>query len=518
MSFCLNPDCNSQNPPQTKFCQRCGSKLLLRGRYRAIKFIGEGGFGRTYQAVDEPKLNTPCVIKQFLPLQQGSGALQKATELFKQEASMLKKLGKHPQIPNLLAFFEQERKLYLVQEFIDGQDLLKELQQRGKFSEAEVKQILINLLPVFQFIHERQVIHRDVKPENIIRHRNGSLVLIGFGVSKQLSSSVLTPIGTMTGTMGYAAPEQMRGMVSNSSDLYSLAVTCIRLLTGCLPILKPNGSLGDELFDINIMQWNWKKRVSISRDFEKVIDKMLQDFPNQCYQTAKEVLQALNSQQPQPKVILTPQIPISQPVKPSSPPVSTVPPQQVNLVRTKGVDYRNLEKLLAAGKWKEADKETANKMLEVMGRQKEGRLKTEDIENFPCEDLRTIDQLWVKYSNGRFGFSVQKRIYQSLGGTRTYDEKIWEAFGDTVGWRKNTKWLEDDELLFSKTAKTGHLPARARRGQTSRIFDDLKMRIWAESYDEDMGFYDWDWRGAYERSIGWEAEGWWCTFLSRVVL
>jgi serine/threonine protein kinase len=111
MSFCLNPDCNSQNPPQTKFCQRCGSKLLLRGPYRAIKFIGEGGFGRTYQAVDEQKLNTPCVIKQFLPLQQGSGALQKATELFKQEASRLNELGKHRQIPDLLAFFEQERKL-----------------------------------------------------------------------------------------------------------------------------------------------------------------------------------------------------------------------------------------------------------------------------------------------------------------------------------------------------------------------------------------------------------------------
>ncbi len=126
--------------------------------------------------------------------------------------------------------------------------------------------------------------------------------------------------------------------------------------------------------------------------------------------------------------------------------------------QSKGVNYHQLEQLLKAGKWKEADQETANKMLEVAGRTKEGWLWTEDIDNFPCEDLRTIDQLWVKYSNGRFGFSVQKRIYQSLGGTGSYDPNVWKAFADQVGWRVNGEWLYYKDLKFNHTAKEAHLP------------------------------------------------------------
>ena len=113
---------------------------------------------------------------------------------------------------------------------------------------------------------------------------------------------------------------------------------------------------------------------------------------------------------------------------------------------------------MKATNWKEADEETANKMLEVAGRTKEGWLREEDIDNFPCEDLQTIDQLWVKYSNGRFGFSVQKRIYQSLRGTRSYDSKVWEAFGDQVGWRVRGSWLYYNNLKFNQTAPKGHLP------------------------------------------------------------
>ena len=127
MSQCLNPDCLQQNPPKTIFCQRCGSKLVLQERYRGVRVIGEGGFGRTFLAVDEQRLDTACVIKQFLPQQSGSAALEKATELFKQEAFRLRDLGKHSHIPDLLAFFPQEGRLYLIQEFIEGKNLLDEL-------------------------------------------------------------------------------------------------------------------------------------------------------------------------------------------------------------------------------------------------------------------------------------------------------------------------------------------------------------------------------------------------------
>jgi formylglycine-generating enzyme required for sulfatase activity len=291
MSQCLNPTCLHQNLQDASFCEKCGGKILLDGRYRPIKILGEGGFGRTFQALDEKRLNTPCVIKQFLPQQAGSIALQKATELFKQESKRLQELGKHPQIPDLLAFFPEDGRLYLIQEFIDGQNLLQELQNKGTLKEPEIKTILEKLLPVLQFIHDNQVIHRDIKLENIIKSKNGTLFLIDFGVSKETTGSILTRVGTITGTPGFAPPEQFRGIVYHSSDLYSLAVTCVRLLTGHLQEI--NGV--DKLFDTNTMQWQWQKYVSVSQELKDVLETMLQDIPANRYQSATEVLAALSN-------------------------------------------------------------------------------------------------------------------------------------------------------------------------------------------------------------------------------
>ncbi|OBQ23837.1 MAG: serine/threonine protein kinase [Anabaena sp. WA113] len=263
--------------------------MLLDNRYRPIKFLGEGGFGRTFQAIDEKRLNTPCVIKQFLPQQVGSAALAKATELFQQEAQRLQELGKHPQIPDLEAFFSQDNRLYLVQDFIDGQNLFEEFQTQGKLNEPQIRTILTELLPVLQFVHDNQVIHRDIKPENIIRSKIGKLFLIDFGVSKETSKTILTRVGTVTGTPGYTPPEQLRGIVYHSSDLYSLAVTCVRLLTGHF---QKNDS-SDELFDTNKMQWQWQKYVSLSQELTTILEKMLQDIPAHRYDSAKEVLAAL---------------------------------------------------------------------------------------------------------------------------------------------------------------------------------------------------------------------------------
>ncbi len=123
------------------------------------------------------------------------------------------------------------------------------------------------------------------------------------------------------------------------------------------------------------------------------------------------------------------------------------------------VDYTNLRDLLAAQKWKEADQETARVMCQAASRQEEGWLRIEDIDNFPCEDLRTINQLWLHYSDGKFGFSVQKEIYENLGGTREYNEEVWRFFGDGVGWRSGRgSWLREDELIYKKSAPRGHLP------------------------------------------------------------
>ncbi|NEP78131.1 MAG: hypothetical protein F6K39_08035 [Okeania sp. SIO3B3] len=139
---------------------------------------------------------------------------------------------------------------------------------------------------------------------------------------------------------------------------------------------------------------------------------------------------------------------------------------EIELLSDKNVDYTKLRDFLANGEWKEADMETGRCMLKVAGQEEQGYLEEEDIENFPCTDLRTIDQLWVKYSNGKFGFSVQKKIYHSLGGTKEYDGQIWEKFGEQVGWRKGDKWLRYDELTWVKDTSLhcmGHFPVFGRR-------------------------------------------------------
>jgi hypothetical protein len=134
------------------------------------------------------------------------------------------------------------------------------------------------------------------------------------------------------------------------------------------------------------------------------------------------------------------------------------PSNEVSLVSAKGVDYRKLRDLLKAKKWKEADEETRVKILKVANRESEGWLRVEDAENFSCQDLGTIDKLWVKYSNGKFGFSVQKQIYQGVGGSKEYNWDDYKKFADKVGWLEGGEWLLYSELTFSDKHNTGHLP------------------------------------------------------------
>lgn len=298
MLCCVNPDCqNPLNPDGTKFCQSCGSKLvpLLRNRYRLIQPIGQGGFGRTYLAEDVDKLNERCVVKQFTPQSQGTAGLQKAVQLFEQEARRLQELGEHPQIPTLFAYFEEDKYLYLAQQFIEGRDLSKELGQQGAFSEKQIRELLSDLLPVLKFIHQRQVIHRDIKPENIIRRRSDrQLVLVDFGAAKFASGTAMQRTGTVIGSLGYIAPEQSAGKAVFASDIYSLGVTCICLLTGTDPF---------ELFDVDEADWVWREHLSssFSDSLGQVLDKMLELAPKRRYQAVDEVIYALNPQTVLPK-------------------------------------------------------------------------------------------------------------------------------------------------------------------------------------------------------------------------
>jgi WD40 repeat protein/tRNA A-37 threonylcarbamoyl transferase component Bud32 len=289
MSYCLNPECSKpENPDHVDTCQNCGASLVLRGRYRALQSIGQGGFGRTYRAVDTDRLNSVCVIKQFLPKLQDKAAIEKATNLFNQEAIRLYELGVHPQIPNLLAFFVEEGRQYLVQDFIPGNNLLKELELEREFTEAKIWALWRDILPVLDFVHERQVIHRDIKPENIIRREpDHRLILIDFGVAKVLDTAAWNSSGTTIGSPGYMPMELLvDGKVYPASDLYGLGITSFHLLT----MVSPH-----KLFIKYGFSWlaKWRKclKKPVSSIFAQVLDKLLQEDHTLRYQTANEVLE-----------------------------------------------------------------------------------------------------------------------------------------------------------------------------------------------------------------------------------
>lgn len=296
MTYCLNPACTQpQNPDDAEYCLSCGSKLtpVLRGRYHVIRPIGQGGFGKTYLAVDEDRLNDRCVIKQFSPQLEGSKALEKAVRLFADEAKRLHQLGEHPQIPTLLAYFEHDKRLYLVQQFIEGPTLLQDLQQQGMFGELKVRAVLAGVLPVLKYVHDHQVIHRDITPSNIIRRKqDNKLVLIDFGVAKLLSAETSAQPGTKIGTEGYAPMEQLRsGKAYPASDLYSLAATCLFLMTQTKP---------DDLYDPLEGRWIWRERLkqrggAISEPIAQILDRMLRDLVHERYQSADAVMRDLRA-------------------------------------------------------------------------------------------------------------------------------------------------------------------------------------------------------------------------------
>jgi serine/threonine protein kinase len=262
--------------------------------------IGQGGFGRTYLALDDDRLKAKCVIKQFSPQLQGTKSLEKAVKLFEQEAVRLYELGEHPQIPALLAYFEHDKRLYLVQQFIEGNTLLQELAQNGVFIEQRIREVLAGVLPILKFVHDHQVIHRDITPSNIIRRKfDNKLVLIDFGVAKLLSVEASNQPGTKIGTEGYAPIEQLRsGKAYPASDIYSLGATCLFLMTQVKP---------EDLYDPLEGRWLWRERLgekgrTMSEPIAQILDKMLKDLVSERYQSADAVMKDLRTALSRPPI------------------------------------------------------------------------------------------------------------------------------------------------------------------------------------------------------------------------
>jgi ABC-type branched-subunit amino acid transport system substrate-binding protein len=312
--YCTNPNCRhpeNQVPDeflnlrshQQRYCSSCGMTLILKTRYLPLEQIGWGGFGKTFRAWDA-HLEQQCVVKQLQPRNASrkpfsDSELESIKKSFEEEARALRDI-KHEQIPQLYDYFElsvpsdsqeefRQELFYLVQEYVQGETLDKELNRKGRFSETELLQDLGQLLNVLKYIHEkRQVIHRDIKLSNIIRHENGTLYLIDFGaaVKRKLEPKIPVEQSMAMGTPIFAPPEQLAGQgIFFSSDLYSLAATCICLLTG---------KNVNELWNQN--RWIWREYVNVNDNLAEILDRMLSYQPEDRYESAESVVAALSGQ------------------------------------------------------------------------------------------------------------------------------------------------------------------------------------------------------------------------------
>ncbi|MEW6494906.1 MAG: serine/threonine-protein kinase, partial [Cyanobacteriota bacterium] len=273
---------------------------LLDQRYQVVEVLGQGGFGHTYTAKDTRRPGNPtCVVKLLRPAISDPDFLQTARRLFNSEAETLEKLGNHDQIPRLLAYFEEKEEFYLVQEFIDGHPLSAELSPGQRWSESQVIQFLQEVLSILEFVHGNGVIHRDLKPDNLIRRSvDNKLVLVDFGAVKQVKMQSLVALEPMKalepieqtvaiGTPGYMPSEQGQGRPRPSSDIYALGMIGIQALTGLNPMHLAE--------DIETGEIIWRHQAQVNDGLAFILDKMVRHYFKHRYPSATEALQALEA-------------------------------------------------------------------------------------------------------------------------------------------------------------------------------------------------------------------------------
>jgi serine/threonine-protein kinase len=290
---------NCSANPQTLSARRnlshlCGTQILFRDRYKILRILGRGGFGVTFLAKDTALPTHPtCVIKQLCPKVTHPQSWERARIRFQKEAKILAQLGSHSQIPMLLNYFESQGEFYLVQEYIPGLNLAQEVKQNGPKTESDVKRFLQELLPVLRYVHKNRVIHRDIKPHNLLRCKDdGRLVLIDFGAVKEelyhlsTNSHHQSANTNFVGTIGFAPPEQLCLRPVYASDIYAVGITCLYLLTGKSPVEFDR--------DPNTGEINWQKQVNLSQHFAQILSKMLKICLKERFQSVDDVIWALS--------------------------------------------------------------------------------------------------------------------------------------------------------------------------------------------------------------------------------
>lgn len=416
-------------------------QLIYNGKYKIEKYLGGGGFALTYQAM-HTKLNCRVVIKTPNISVQRDPDYPKYLERFKKEAQMLAMCctDSHPHIVQVFDFFVEEDGRYCLEmQYIAGESLWEYVQRQGKLPETEAVKYIRQIGLALVEVHKKGVFHLDVTPPNIMLNfdpnipNSGKAVLIDFGIAGDMS-----PPSTLSRSFGNKvfAPYELtrKGIRHSTVDIYCLAGSLYYAITG----ERPTNSF-DRKYEQEELVPPKQLVPSLSDAVNEAILQGMALEAKDRPQTMEEWLNFLSSSQPGRYFVEIESIEV------------------LILASDVGVNYQNLQNLLKAGQWKAADEETTRVMLKAAKREQQGWLDEKSIEKFPCTDLRTIDQLWVKYSNGHFGFSVQKRIWLECGGKVDYETEC--LLGDCLGWRNNEGWLLRNKYNYSQDSTQGHLPS-----------------------------------------------------------
>ena len=499
----------------------------IGGRYRIISCLRKTNFCETYIAEDLWLPNkSRCVIKKLQPQSNEQFILKTARRLFTREAKVLYKLSEHPQIPRLLAHLELEKEFYIVQECIEGKDLGQVEIIPGKpWSEEEVISFLQEVLEILTFVHQNGVIHRDIKPSNLIRRiDDGKIVLIDFGVVKEITNMTLTKgegqlLTVVFGSPGYMPSEQQRGDPRFNSDIYALGVTAIQAITGFPPNQLPR--------DYQTGEISWRNRSShCSSGLANILDRMVRNDFRERYQNANEVIgdlqkligdgerkgfqtKIISSNYPRRRkarlwfgfaisplalgiIILSLKIwntfQASNHYEQDNTLIKkeeykrALPEKLTLITAAREIDkkrmYDRLSEFLVAEQWREADEQTWELIKQVAVRDGNyGGISFSELESLSCSDLRIINNLWLQHSHGHFGFSVQRQIYESLAGKKLNPDTIaFQSFALQVGWKEDTDYAKKEhkhysDLTFSLNSPRGHLPA------LSSLFWDYQLGV-----------------------------------------
>ncbi len=380
---------------------------LDSGRYTIIRELGTGGIGITYLAEDDQYKKV--AIKTLNKKSQRANDFEKVCQNFTKEATRLRNCS-HPNIVKFENEFHENNLPCIVMEYVEGEKLSDYVKKQGKLSENEALRYIKQISKALITVHEIGLLHLDINPNNIIIRSNTlEAVLIDFGIAKEFIADKTQELTSVAYTRGFAPIEQYSntGKLGAYTDIYALAATLYYMLIGYAP-LSPPGRYADGKFKIDARQDNAEISKAINQLIEIGLILQGKDRPqsiNQWLQTIKNT--AISSK----------------------------------LKSVAGINYQNLEKQLKSGKWDEADKETTKIIFKLCNPENTDYLLALDFQKIPCPDLDTINQLWLKYSKNRYGFTVQKKIWNHLGNDYIKLEEKWIKFGITIGWHLKIKEL-----------------------------------------------------------------------------